>query len=188
MAVYAGQGRKPFSAAQLLAMEEERKKQLAINQAKAKANEPIYFEKDRTWKDKLAGRKSLQGQYWEAYPESAPRGFWGDLAYRHGATSNLFGAPEMHLGDKGMFPAQKFIEESGHQVMFENPELFGYKSRRDLINDKIRENEEWKDMTTRQRYDSYYTNPDIQSSGLQSQEHVAHKQVVPKLIDWLVSR
>ena len=103
MAVYAGQGRKPFSAAQLLAMEEERKKQLAINQAKAKANEPIYFEKDRTWKDKLAGRKSLQGQYWEAYPESAPRGFWGDLAYRHGATSNLFGAPEMQMGNAGIW-------------------------------------------------------------------------------------
>jgi len=99
MAVYAGQGRKPFSAAQLLAMEEERKKRLA----EAKANQAIMLEKDRTWRDKLAGRKSIQGQYWEAYPESAPRGFWGDLVYRHGATSNLFGAPEMQMGNAGIW-------------------------------------------------------------------------------------
>ena len=99
MAVYAGQGRQPFSAAQLLAMEEERKKRLA----EAKANQAIMLEKDRTWRDKLAGRKSIQGQYWEAYPESAPRGFWGDLAYRHGATSNLFGAPEMQMGNAGIW-------------------------------------------------------------------------------------
>ena len=99
MAVYAGQGRQPFSAAQLLAMEEERKKRLA----EAKANQAIMLEKDRTWRDKLAGRKSIQGQYWEAYPESAPRGFWDDLAYRHGATSNLFGAPEMQMGNAGIW-------------------------------------------------------------------------------------
>ena len=122
MAVYAGQGRQPFSAAQLLAMEEERKKQLAINQAKAKANEPIYFEKDRTWKDKLAGRKSLQGQYWEAYPESAPRGFWGDLAYRHGATSNLFGAPEMQMGNAGIWADEQIDrQEAGRRWHPQSP-------------------------------------------------------------------
>ena len=79
MAVYAGQGRKPFSAAQLLAMEEERKKRLA----EAKANQAIMLEKDRTWRDKLAGRKSIQGQYWEAYPESAPRNLWDEFVYRN---------------------------------------------------------------------------------------------------------
>jgi hypothetical protein len=78
MAYYAGQGRKSFSAAQLAAMEEERKKRLA----EAKANQAIMLEKDRTWRDKLAGRVSLQGQYNEAYPESAPRGLLDEFVYK----------------------------------------------------------------------------------------------------------
>ena len=42
MAVYAGQGRQPFTVAQLAAMEEERKKRLAI----AQANQTALLQKD----------------------------------------------------------------------------------------------------------------------------------------------
>ena len=58
-----------------------------------------YFYFNRTWKDKLAGRKSLQGQYWEAYPESAPRGLLDEFVYRNMATSNLWGAKDMQMGN-----------------------------------------------------------------------------------------
>ena len=59
MAYYAGHGRKPFSAAQLAAMEEERKKRLAI----AQANQTALYKDDVGFWEGLLGKTSLEEQH-----------------------------------------------------------------------------------------------------------------------------
>ena len=73
-------------------------------------NQAIMLEKDRTWKDKLAGRKSIQGQYWEAYPESAPRNLWDEFVYRN-MTTGWGSVPEKNMKKAGIWALENLKEQ-----------------------------------------------------------------------------
>ena len=114
MAVYAGQGNQPFSAAQLALLEEERQKQLAIAQAKAQANQTPILQKDVGFWEGLSipgikqGRTSLEEQYNLAgnmYPrEKTP---WGQVPF----TEHLNKLPGVQIGQT----AEEWAEQRVNQ-------------------------------------------------------------------------
>jgi len=67
---------------------------------------PNIFEKDRTWRDKFAGRQSIQNNLWQAYPESKPRS-WIDQQIFNLAHAKGMNAPENTIAGANIWADQQ---------------------------------------------------------------------------------
>ena len=94
----------------------------------------------------------------------------------------LFGSPRIIFGTEdpryfpGMSSPEDLVSELSHQVMWENPQKYGSRRQQIQTFEKIGESREG--MTKEEEMKEYYDKPG-------TPEYIAHREVEPRIIEWL---